>query len=319
MASTWPELHSGTNFNYVWDTGTLQWVKETQPGGSGGGAVTIADGADVAEGTTTDVAWVAGAGTVISLLKKIASAGGSAVSIADGSDVAEGATTDAAVITDTTGTVSGKLRGLVKWAFERMPASLGQKAMAASLPVVVASDQSAVPVSGTFFQATQPVSIAGTVAISAAALPLPAGAATEATLLTRTKPADQQHVIIDSSASIAVTGPLTDAQLRATAVPVSGTISTKTDLTPSSPTTTSVGVASAQAVAAAATRMGLELRNLSTARISLGFGSAAVLDSGITLYPGDAFYMDEYSLDRGAVNAIASAAASSLAIQEYLT
>lgn len=74
--------------------------------------------------------------------------GGGAVTIADGADVAEGATTDVAIISDTTGTVSGKLRGLVKWAFERMPASLGQKAMAASLPVVVASDQSAVPVSG---------------------------------------------------------------------------------------------------------------------------------------------------------------------------
>lgn len=34
---------------------------------------TVADGADVAEGHTTDAAWVNGAGTVISLLKKIAS------------------------------------------------------------------------------------------------------------------------------------------------------------------------------------------------------------------------------------------------------
>lgn len=36
--------------------------------------------------------------------------------------------------------------------------SLGQKAMSASIPVVIANDQAAVPVSGTFFQATQPVS-----------------------------------------------------------------------------------------------------------------------------------------------------------------
>lgn len=129
--------------NNVWDVGSLAWVKETQAGG-GGGAVTIADGADVAEGTRADAAWVSGSGTVISLLKKIASAGGSAVSIADGADVAEGLTTDAAVITDATGTLSGKLRGLVKWAFERMPASLGQKTMAASLPVVIASDQSGI-------------------------------------------------------------------------------------------------------------------------------------------------------------------------------
>ena len=53
-------------------------------------------------------------------------------------------------------------------------AATGQATMADSLPVVIASDQTAVPVSGTFWQATQPV--------SAAALPLPSGAATEATL-----------------------------------------------------------------------------------------------------------------------------------------
>lgn len=68
------------------------------------------------------------------------------ITIAAGDDVTEGNTTDAAVISDTTGTVSGKLRGLVKWAFERMPAALGQAAMSASLPVVVASNQSAIAV-----------------------------------------------------------------------------------------------------------------------------------------------------------------------------
>lgn len=108
------------------------------------------------------------------------------IHINDGADETEGAKADAAIITDTTGTLSGKLRGLVKWAFERMPASLGSKVSASSLPVVIASDQgavsvtgpltdiqlraSAVPVSGAFFPATQPV--------SAVALPLPAGAAT---------------------------------------------------------------------------------------------------------------------------------------------
>jgi hypothetical protein len=70
-----------------------------------------------------------------------------AVTVAAGSDVTEGNTSDAAVITDTTGTVSGKIRGLVKWAFERMPASLGQKAKAASLPVTLASDEDAIKVS----------------------------------------------------------------------------------------------------------------------------------------------------------------------------
>jgi hypothetical protein len=39
--------------------------------------------------------------------------GGGAATVADGADVAEGTTTDAAVITNTTGTISSKLRGLV--------------------------------------------------------------------------------------------------------------------------------------------------------------------------------------------------------------
>lgn len=52
-----------------------------------------------------------------------------------------GAVADAAVTTDTTGTISGKLRGLVKWAYERMPTSLGQKANTASLPVVLSTEQ----------------------------------------------------------------------------------------------------------------------------------------------------------------------------------
>lgn len=51
----------------------------------------------------------------------------------------------------------------------------------ATQPVSIATMPST-PVTGTFWQATQPVSIAATVAISAASLPLPTGAATETTL-----------------------------------------------------------------------------------------------------------------------------------------
>ena len=40
--------------------------------------------------------------------------GGGPATIADGADVVEGALADAAVVTDANGTVSGKLRGLVK-------------------------------------------------------------------------------------------------------------------------------------------------------------------------------------------------------------
>lgn len=113
---------------------------------------------------------------------------------------------------------------------------------------------------------------------------------------------------------------LDGATHRALAATSTGALKTdsKTDLTPSAPAVSVVGVASAEHVAAAATRKGLFLRNLSQARISLGFGSPAVLDSGITLYPRDSYQMNEYDFDLGAVNAIASAAASNMAIQQYL-
>src|SRR5215467_6728206 len=104
---------------YIWDVNTLQpivWTGAvTGGGGGGGGAVTIADGADVAQGTTTDAAWSgSGVGTVISILKKIATGFSGAVTIADGADTAEGAIADAAVTGDNAGTISAKLRGLNK-------------------------------------------------------------------------------------------------------------------------------------------------------------------------------------------------------------
>jgi len=63
-----------------------------------------------------------------------------AATVAEGSDVTEGAKSDAAAVGDNDGSISAKLRGLVKWAFERMPNSLGQKIMAESLSVTLASD-----------------------------------------------------------------------------------------------------------------------------------------------------------------------------------
>lgn len=83
-------------------------------GSSGSTGVNIPDGADITQGSKSDQAWQSGDATVIALLKKIASAGGSAVSIADGADITQGATADAAITTDVGGTVSAKLRGLLK-------------------------------------------------------------------------------------------------------------------------------------------------------------------------------------------------------------
>ncbi len=58
----------------------------------------------------------------------------------DGHSATLGAIADAAVVTDTTGTIGGKLRGIVKWIAERMPAALGMGTMAQSLPVVLPSN-----------------------------------------------------------------------------------------------------------------------------------------------------------------------------------
>ena len=170
-----------THANYVWSTSTLAWVKMTQPGGGAGGAVTLEDGADAAQGSTADAAWVSGAGTVISLLKKIASAAGAAVSVSDGADVAEGATTDAAVIGDAAGTVSAKLRGLNT----QLASVINAGAVTSNV-----SNSTGVGVTGTFWQTTQPVSLdvgqqtmANSHPVTLASdtvLPLPTGAALEA-------------------------------------------------------------------------------------------------------------------------------------------
>lgn len=76
------------------------------------------------------------------------------------------------------------------------------------------------PVTGTFFQATQPV--------SAVSLPLPTGAATETTVATLLTDTQLRATPVPVSGTIS-TGGLTDTQLRATAVPVSLTSTTITN------------------------------------------------------------------------------------------
>ena len=110
---------------------------------------------------------------------------------------------------------------------------LGQSLMTAAIPVVIASNQTTLPVSGIFWQATQPVSgtvgVSGSVAVtgtffqgtqpvSVASLPLPSGAALEsgnlATILGRTPVLGQ--------AAMASSVPVTISSNQ-TALPVSGT------------------------------------------------------------------------------------------------
>ncbi len=102
----------------------------------------------------------------------------------------------------------------------------------------------ALPVSGIFYQATQPVSIAASVSVTgpltdtqlrAVAVPV-SGTVTATGPLTDTQ---LRATAVPVSGTLAVTGPLTDTQLRATAVPVSGTFFQATQ--PVSGTVTATG------------------------------------------------------------------------------
>ena len=119
------------------------------------------------------------------------------------------------------------------------PLAAGQALMVNSDPVVIASDQSALAVTGTFwpatqpvsgtvtvgnaslavtgsfYQATQPVSIAATVAISAASLPLPTGAALDATLTGGTQKAIARGGAKGTTVAADVTSVATDANTQA--------------------------------------------------------------------------------------------------------
>ena len=88
-------------------------------------------------------------------------------------------------------------------------------------------------------------------------------------------------------------------------------------LTASAPTFATVGAASAVAVARALTRTGLILTNTSDNVISLGIGATAVANCGIVLYPGGVWNMNEHQFTIEAIHAIASAAGSNLAVQEW--
>lgn len=90
--------------------------------------------------------------------------------------------------------------------------------------------------------------------------------------------------------------------------------------TASAPTTATIGASSGTVIASNASRKGLALTNTSTGgqRISLHMAAgSAVLDSGITLWPGDSFVMTRETFTTAQVNGIASAASGTIGIQEF--
>lgn len=157
------------------------------------------------------------------------------------------------------------------------------------------------PVSGSVsvsnFPATQPVS--GTVTANA-------GTNLNTSLLATASAQTTGNASL-SSIDTKLTSPLT----------VTGsTTTTRSALSPSSPTSGSVGTSSAQVLAANSNRKGLILINTSTNNMSFGLGTTALLNSGITLTANGTWVMDEYTFYTGAINAIASSSSSNLSIQE---
>ena len=127
-------------------SGAVISFKGSSASGGGGGASSIADGADVAEGAIADAAVITDVpGTLSSKLRGIVKllAAKLGITAADGDISTLGTTTGAAVSTDAVGTVQQYLRGLVKL--------LAQ----------------GIGVTGTFWQTTQPVSLAAAPALVA--------------------------------------------------------------------------------------------------------------------------------------------------------
>lgn len=143
--------------------------------------------------------------------------------------------------------------------------------------------------------------IGTTIPVSIDTVALPAGAATEAghlatidatlalikaktdnldvALSTRTKPADPQHVVVDTAPTTAVTGPLTDTQLRATPVPISGTVAVS-NLPATQPVSGAVGVSNMIPAVETGLAKDASLATLATAaRQDSGNTSVASLDA----------------------------------------
>lgn len=84
------------------------------------------------------------------------------------------------------------------------------------------------------------------------------------------------------------------------------------------PTSSVVGITSAEVLTSNTSRKGLILLNLSKRKISFGLaGAPAVLNSGVTLLGGGVWTMDKGTFTTDAITAIGEGANLDLAIQEF--
>lgn len=183
-------LHSNLRNNSGTEIGTASNPVRIDPSGTTAQPVKLQDGSGnpiAATGTSLNVN-ITGGGS-----------GGGAVTIADGADVTQGALTDAKVVGDNSGTVSAKLRGLnttltsidgkvtavntgaVVVASSALPTGASTSAKQPALGTAGTASADVITVQGiTSMTALKVDGSAVTQPVSAASLPLPTGAATAA-------------------------------------------------------------------------------------------------------------------------------------------
>lgn len=227
-------------------------------------------------------------------------------------------------------------------AFQARINTLGQKTMANSTPVVIASDQTAVAMSSTQL----PAALDGAGALKVNLVSPTTVAVTQATASNLNATVAQPTaanlnaaVVGNVGAGTADTGfPVKmGCRARGTVAAVAGdarvdlycdtfgrpqvtSVPTYVVQTANAPATFSVGVASAQALAANTSRKAVIINNISNAKVCFGIAATAVLDSGICLQPDASLSLMNGAFDgvpTGAINAIAGAAASTISIQEF--
>lgn len=194
---------------------------------------------------------------------------GSAVTIADNGNAVEGSLSDAAIVTDTTGSLSGKIRGLVKWAFERMPASLGQKVMASSFPVVFASNQSPLDVS----LVTSPIDVQQVGALAWHVIADSGAVTVTSTTLTATVQPAGVATVSDNRLTVAVAG---TAQQFPSVAAKSVAVTAETD------NTGYIVVGGSSVVAALATRRGIPLAPGDTAVFAVANLNELYIDTTVS-------------------------------------
>ena len=191
----------------------------------------------------------------------------------------------------------------------------GQVTSANSSPVVLASDQSSIP-------------------ITVASLPLPSGAATETTLAANgvLLGAVNETAPASDTANSGLNGRLQRIAQRITSLitalgspfQAGGSIGntafalTKTAMTANAATSVTCAATTTVLIASNASRKGLVITNTGARNIFIGIGASAVLNQGIFLVQGGgSWVMDDYTFTTQAINGITTTSTSIIAIQEF--